>query len=76
MSARRSRPSPAGLLWLALVLALGCGGDGGAPRRLNVLLISLDTTRADHIGERPGREATHRIVAPEGVIHELAACRT
>ncbi len=38
------------LLWvglLALSLALGCGHDS-APR--NVLLISLDTLRADHLG--------------------------
>lgn len=43
-----------------MLAAVGCGGSA-APR--NVVLISLDTTRADHIGAYGGRAATPRIDA-------------
>ena len=40
-------PRPTGTILLAL-LTLACGGGDEPPR--NVLLVSLDTVRADHIG--------------------------
>lgn len=38
------------LLPLALALALGCGGDSTDAPRPNVVLISIDTLRPDHLG--------------------------
>ncbi|HJP03118.1 MAG TPA: sulfatase-like hydrolase/transferase, partial [Planctomycetota bacterium] len=35
---------------LVLVLASACGGDEGMPTGPNVLLVTLDTTRADRLG--------------------------
>ena len=56
----RSRPQPAGLLAAGLVVA-ACSGGGaargvpatlapGAAAGFNVLVLTLDTTRADHLG--------------------------
>ncbi len=42
-------PGRAGAVALLLTLALSAGGCGEAPR-LNLLLVTFDTTRADHIG--------------------------
>ena len=36
------------LVWLALALSLGGCGEGAAPRI--VVLVSIDTLRADHLG--------------------------
>lgn len=33
--------------WLGVLFAAGCGGDAGPP---NVLLVTIDTCRADHLG--------------------------
>lgn len=45
----RTRKLAALLAWTtAAFLAAGCGGEGPRPR--NLVLISLDTVRADHIG--------------------------
>ena len=35
---------------LVLVLASACGGDEDTPTGPNVLLVTLDTTRADRLG--------------------------
>ena len=44
---------------LALVLAAGCGfGNNGAARRPNVLLLSVDSLRADHADGMGGTRAT------------------
>jgi arylsulfatase A-like enzyme len=55
--ASRRRPS-GGFLWLCLAAVLGCAGD-----RPNVLLISIDTLRADHLGCYGARRATPAIDA-------------
>lgn len=48
-----------GIAWAALAMVLGCGGasdtparglEPGSARGMNCLLVTLDTTRADHIG--------------------------
>ena len=65
--------SPPWLPLLALLgLATACGGDR-APEPRHVLLITLDTTRADHLGaygetrfETPALDA----LASEGVVFE------
>ncbi|MGB6640727.1 MAG: sulfatase-like hydrolase/transferase, partial [Thermoanaerobaculia bacterium] len=35
---------------VVLLLTIGSSGCGGAPSHPNVLLISVDTLRADHLG--------------------------
>jgi arylsulfatase A-like enzyme len=64
---------------VALVAAgTGCGGGGnsaGPPQRLNVLLVTLDTTRADHLGCYGHPAATSPqmdSVARKGVRFDLA----
>ena len=51
-----ARMTPLLALW-ALACLSGCGGEASGPRPPNLLLISLDTLRADHLGcygyERP-----------------------
>jgi tetratricopeptide (TPR) repeat protein len=39
-----------GIAWIVLVFPLALAADDNPPADLNVLLITLDTTRADHIG--------------------------
>ena len=68
-------------LLLALVLSSGCSGDDAShttqdqPRPQNVLLISLDTLRADHLGcygyERPTTPQIDALAA-RGVLFENA----
>jgi len=79
--AGRGRPWLLAALVLGLVAAAGCrdrkpavlGGDGG--RRPNVLLITIDTLRADHLGAYgyplPTSPAVDRL-AREGVTFENA----
>ncbi len=50
MSGGGKKPAGAVVLALAAALALACVGDRVADPQLNVLLISLDTTRADRLG--------------------------
>ena len=46
-----SQQLPLAVLVLAALLAAACGAEeGSAPARPNVLIITLDTTRADHLG--------------------------
>jgi arylsulfatase A-like enzyme/Tfp pilus assembly protein PilF len=66
----------AAALPLALLTAPACGRKGAdAPRTLNVLLITIDTLRADHLGCYGDREArTPEIdhLAASGVVFENA----
>lgn len=66
----RLRPSHAALL--ALGLAAGCSGD---PDRPNVLVLTIDSLRADHLGcygyERPTSPHLDALAA-EGVLFEKA----
>ncbi|MEO1083367.1 MAG: sulfatase-like hydrolase/transferase [Acidobacteriota bacterium] len=61
-------------LALLLAAAVGCGGDG--PREpLNVLLVTFDTTRADHIGAYGHAGARTPVLddlAAQGVLFESA----
>ena len=72
MSPARSRRTAAAALSL-LLLAGACGGDGaGGP---NVLLVTLDTTRADRIGcygYEAARTPALDALAAEGVLFERA----
>ena len=38
------------LLTLMLLASQGCGGDPAPAKGANVLLVTLDTVRADHVG--------------------------
>lgn len=74
MSQARSRIATAVLAaWLAGSL-VGCGGDAAeAPRYRNVLLISMDTTRADHLGVYGNAEVKTPAIdalGKEGVVFE------
>ncbi|MFN7943666.1 MAG: sulfatase-like hydrolase/transferase [Thermoanaerobaculia bacterium] len=70
---RRRRSAPRGLAWLALALAglacrapreaLGALPGGLTPRQLNLLLVTLDTTRADRIGAYARLRGTREFVA-------------
>ncbi|HEY2797642.1 MAG TPA: sulfatase-like hydrolase/transferase [Thermoanaerobaculia bacterium] len=64
----------AGLFLLVAVLA-GCRRASGVPERPNVLLVTIDTIRADHVGAYGGAQgATPGIdaFAREGVVFEQA----
>jgi len=69
----------AGTLLLAVLLGVSCGGAGEPPRPRNVLLISIDTLRADHLGcygyPRPISPNLDRL-ALEGVLFEEARSPT
>lgn len=74
--ARTTRHSLRATLPLALAAALlsSCGG-GGSAERMNVLLITLDTTRPDRMscyGGQPGLTPTIDAFAAEGVRFERA----
>lgn len=59
---------------LVLGALSGCGGDGGG-EKLNVLLITLDTTRPDRMtcyGGQPGLTPTIDTIASEGVRFDRA----
>lgn len=72
---RTAVPGP--LAWLALVacavLAAGCGRGASNDHRPNLILISIDTLRADHLGsygyERPTSPALD-VLASEGAVFE------
>jgi arylsulfatase A-like enzyme len=69
MRARISR----GMLLLLLAPLASCGGD--SPRGANVLLITLDTTRADHLGvygHPGGRTPVLDRLAREGALFQFA----
>ncbi len=73
---RLASPAPFLLASLVLIFA-GCGLlGGGAPALRNVILISVDTLRADHLGcygyDRPTSPAIDRL-ADRGVLFEEAA---
>lgn len=70
----RSLPKAA-LLLAGGVLLAACGGGGGPAARPNVLLVTLDTTRADYFGSygHPAGATPHfDALAAEGVLCELA----
>jgi arylsulfatase A-like enzyme/Flp pilus assembly protein TadD len=73
---RARAAAPAAALALALLTATACGRkDAAAPRPLNVLLITIDTLRADHLGCYGDHEArTPEIdrLAAGGVVFENA----
>jgi arylsulfatase A-like enzyme len=55
--------------------APGCGGKGSRPRARNVLLITLDTTRADHLGLYGYGKATSPNIdglAPQATVFDMA----
>src|SRR6185436_6724365 len=67
----------AGRTWAAIVAAaaLVCSCRSAAPARPNILLITLDTTRADHIGaygDRRARTPNLDRLAASGVLFERA----
>jgi len=73
------RPDPAISLQAALLVILvipgSCGGVESSPRRPNVLFVSIDTLRADHLGaygyERPTSPRIDAL-AKEGLVFESA----
>jgi len=69
---RRTRPT---ILLGAALLAASCGGDGPAVDRPHVVLITLDTVRADHLtcyGARTGDTPAIDAIAAEGALFERA----
>ena len=68
-----------GTLLVVLGLLAGCGSSGGDARRPNLLLISIDSLRADHLScygyERETSPAIDRL-ASEGVLFEVAVSST
>jgi arylsulfatase A-like enzyme len=77
LEGRRRRPALAP--WLALLAACGGGSEAPVARRPNVLLISLDTLRADHLSAYGyARETSPRIdaLARDGVLFERAVAPT
>jgi arylsulfatase A-like enzyme len=72
MRSQRSRPWPA-LPTLALLLALS--GCGGRPEGLNVVVITLDTTRSDHLslyGFPAAINPTLDALAKRGIVFDRA----
>ncbi|HVQ32189.1 MAG TPA: sulfatase-like hydrolase/transferase, partial [Vicinamibacteria bacterium] len=57
---------------LAVVLAVGCGArPGGNYPKASVVLVSIDTLRADHLalyGYRQGRTPTFDRLGREGIV--------
>lgn len=72
-TAGRRRGSLRAAAWLA-ALAVGCAEPAAAPARHNVLLVTLDTTRADRLGCYGGSAATPNIdrLAGEGALFARA----
>ncbi len=63
-------------LALALLAALGCGREAGFPERTSILLITIDTLRADHLSSYGYPRETSPVLdrlAAEGVRFEAAA---
>ncbi len=63
-----------GLIGLACPLSLACGGDA-TPARPNVILVSMDTLRADHLGTYGYRRNTSPNIdalAKQSVVFEWA----
>ena len=63
------------LVLLFAQCVVSCSGDGESPERLNVLLVTFDTTRADHIGAYGNSQArTPNLdsLAAGGVLFERA----
>jgi arylsulfatase A-like enzyme len=64
-----------GALVLGIAVLPGCGGGGGKTPVRNVVLITLDTTRADHLGlygyKRP-TSPTLDALAPSATVFDLA----
>jgi arylsulfatase A-like enzyme len=74
MATRSARRPPAAAL-LALAGCVALAGCAREPRRPNLVLISLDTVRADHLGAYGYRRATSPALdrlAREGVVFERA----
>src|SRR5262249_49386276 len=70
-------PSAAGIGIVALVFALSCGGPRPAPAftARNLLLITIDTLRADHVGAygyTRARTPALDSIAQGGVLFERA----
>lgn len=64
------------IFWLIALAVLTAGCSGEKP--LNVLLITLDTTRADHLGCYGYKEADTPVLdrlAKEGILYERAYCQ-
>lgn len=71
----RTRGLPRIGLALLVGLLVACGSDPESPRRPNVLLITLDTTRADFLGSygHPGETSPHLDrLAEESVLYKEA----
>jgi arylsulfatase A-like enzyme len=76
----RSQIRLAGVVLAAAALAVGlfvavCGGGGSGPKRKNVILITLDTTRADYLscyGVHPGITPNLDAIAAEGTRFDMA----
>jgi arylsulfatase A-like enzyme len=74
---RPERATRRALLAALLVVGLALAGCSREPRQPNVLLLTIDTLRADHLGCYGGtRVATPNIdrLAREGALFENAAC--
>ena len=75
----RQHPTRAGLLCLASVLLVSCSPEVLAPARPHVLLVSIDTLRADHLSSAGYPFATTPVmdqVAAEGVRFERCISST
>lgn len=68
----KERVARCSALWIACALSIGCG----APQPRSILLVTLDTVRADHLGAYGGPpELTPALdrLAAEGVVFEQAS---
>jgi len=68
-------PRPPAPVLALLLLAAACGGEDGPGPPSNLLLVTLDTTRADHLGPygyAPAHTPTLDRLARRGVVFERA----